>query len=244
MEEDDVEDLEDVSEDDEQGSAATARPYMALIKSLTEDSNAPNAKRRKLGHQTAATEQPQDRTAGPEQDQVEDVDFVEEPEEDPEEADAEDTFDGNEDDEEEKVDLSDPFQSHFAAIDEAIVTRRLKAIEEAKWSTKKVVSKGSKVILNAPDTGNESDLISVPALISGPADLPLKHRLQESMAGKRPNFDAVEQSLAPYIFGYQDLYFCNRTLGNSKSLRRLACLHALNHVLKSVTFYPSILCSV
>lgn len=215
---------------------------MALIKSLTEDHSAPSAKRRKLDHQTTATEKPQDGPANVERDQAEDADFVEEAEEDPEEADAEDALDADEDDEEEKVDTSDPFESHFAVIDEAAVTRRLQAIEEAKWTTKKVVSKGAKSILNAPDTGNESDQISVPTLISSPSDLSLKHRLQESMAGKKSKFDAVEQSLAPHIFGYQDLYFCNRTLGNGKSLRRLACLHALNHVFKSVPFPSLILC--
>lgn len=41
--------------------------------------------------------------------------------------------------------------------------------------------------------------------------------------------------MAPYIFNYQDVLFCNRTLANARSLRNITCLHALNHILKSVS---------
>lgn len=236
--EEEVEDLGDGSDDDDDDDddpKAAARPYMTLIKSLTEENDAPHAKRRKLDHQTTANEnqdqQLKDEQADPDKDVADDVDFVEEPEEAPEEADEQGAFD-DEDDEDEKVDSSDSFESHFVAIDEASVARRLEAIEEMKWAIKKVASKGIKVVLNGPDTGNDSDQIVIPSPVTDASELSLKHRLKESMAGKKSKLDAVEQSLAPYIFGYQDLFFCNRNLSNGKSVRRLACLHALNHVFK------------
>lgn len=200
---------------------------MALIKSLTEESGAPHAKRRKLEHQAPQTEKSNDEPA----DEAKDLDLVEEPEEAPDGAEEGGTFDGDVDDDE-VVDTSDPFDGHFGAADEEVVTRRLKAIEEAKWTTKKVATKGTRTVLNAPDTGDEGDQILVPSPVASASDLRLKHRLQESMKDKR-KFDAVEQSLSPYLFGYRDLLYCDRKLSNSKSIRRLACLHALNHVFKT-----------
>ncbi|KAK2615116.1 hypothetical protein N8I77_001892 [Diaporthe amygdali] len=231
--EEDDEDVEDASEDETESKAA-ARPYMALIKSLTEDNAAPSAKRRKLDHETAQLERPkthpEDDQADSQGEKVEDVDHVEEPEESPEEAIAEDAFD--EDDEDEIADSSDPFQSHFAVPDEEIIARRLRAIEEAKWATKKVAIKGLRTVLSAPDTGDKNDELSAPARILSASDLNLKQKLAESMKEKR-KFDGLEQSLAPHVFGYRDLLFCQRSLNNGKSLRRLACLHALNHVFKT-----------
>lgn len=219
---------------DEEESTAEARPYMALIKSLTEDSGPPSAKRRKLDHPAASSDKPKDGSAEPEEDIARDVDFVEEAEDAPDETDAEGAFDEEEDDEDDKIDTSDPFDRHFVAIDEASLARRLKAVEEAKWTTKKVASKGTKAVLNGPETGDESDQISIPAPVSSPSDLPLKQKLRESITKKSAKFSSAEQSLAPYIFGYNDVLYCNRTLANGQSMRRLACLHALNHVFKYV----------
>lgn len=95
-------------------------------------------------------------------------------------------------------------------------------------------------MLNGPDTGDENDRITVPGPVSSPANLSLKHKLQESAAVKNFSFDAVEQSLAPYMFGYRDLHYCNRSSNNGKSVRQLACLHALNHVFKYVLSSPAL----
>lgn len=223
---------EDGSEDEGEGNAET-RPYMTLIKSLTEDSGAPSAKRRKLDHQAVPSEVPKDIPAETEEEAAGDVDFVEEAEEARDEVDAEDAFDEEEEDEDDKVDTSDPFDRHFVAIDEAALSRRLKAVENAKWTTKKTASKGTKTVLNIPDTGNDSDQMFITAPVLSPSDLPLKQKLRDSMTKKSAKFTSTEQSLAPYIFGYQDLLYCNRILANGQSIRRLACLHALNHVFKT-----------
>lgn len=232
-----ADDLDDASsdedEDEDESKAVAAKPYMALIKSLNEDSSsaAPHAKRRKLDHQSSPDQDQAPEESEKKQQQGDDVDFVEEAEQAPEDADAEGIFDEDDDDEDDKVDTSDPFESHFAAVDEATVTRRLKAIEKQKWSTTKVPGKGTRTILHAPDTGDASDEFAAPAPVSSPTELFLKHKLQESMANKK-KLDATEQALAPYLFGYKDLLYCNRNVSTGKSVRRLACLHALNHVFK------------
>lgn len=205
---------------------------MALIKSLTEESEAPSAKRRKLDHQGASSEIPKDEPAEPEKEIADDPDFVEETEEAPDEADAEGVFDDEEADEDEMVDASDPFDSHFVAVDEASLARRLKAVADGKWTTKKAATKGMRTVLNGPDTGDDSDQISVPSPVPSATELSLKHKLLETAAVKKMKFNAVEQSLAPYLFGYNDVLYCNRTVANGESLRKLACLHALNHVFK------------
>jgi len=43
----------------------------------------------------------------------------------------------------------------------------------------------------------------------------------------------LEATLASHIFNYQDLLFPVRSTANAESIRRLACLHAMNHVLKT-----------
>lgn len=233
---DEMVDLEDGLEDEDE-STTDARPYAALIKSLTEDAGAPSAKRRKLDHQAAPSEIPKDQPTITEEDTALDVDFVEEVEDGPDDVDAEDAFD-EEDDDDDKIDKADPFDQHFVAIDEGRLTTRLKAIEDTKWTTKKA-SKGWRTVLNVPDTGDDSDQISLPTPISSPSELPLKHKLQESITKNSIKLTSIEKSLAPYIFGYNDVLYCNRTLANGQSIRRLACLHALNHVFKFVQHEPS-----
>ncbi|CAN8106261.1 unnamed protein product [Discula destructiva] len=225
-------DLEDGSDDEHEDTADT-RPYMALIKSLTEGSGAPSAKRRKLDHSTAPSEAIKDGSAEPDNEIAEDPDSVQEPEEAPDEADAEGAFDEDEDSEDDEVDHSDPFDSHFVAPDEASLARRLKAAADAKWTTTKLALKGTRTVLNGPDTGDKSDQIVVPSPASDASELPLKHKLQETVTGKKWKLDPVEKLIAPYVFGYNDLFYCNRTVANGESLRRLACLHALNHVFKT-----------
>lgn len=237
--EEEFEGFDDASEDededeDELDTKATARPYMTLIKSLTEETDAPQAKRRKLHHQgSPKQDDSRDEPDDTEMKVAEDIDLVEEPEEAADEQDAQGAFD-EDDDDDEKVDASDPFETHFGAHDGDSIARRLKTIEDSKWVNKKISTKGTRTVLSGPDTGDESDQISVPTPISDPSNLSLKHRLRESLKGQNTKFDAVEQSLAPYVFGYRDMLYCNRSYQNGKSVRRLACLHALNHVFKYV----------
>lgn len=230
--------FDDASEEEEDDDKPATRPYMALIQSLTKDTDGPQAKRRKLDHQNESTSKgdvSRDEPDSTEQDVAKDIDLVEEAEEAADEQDAQDAFDEGEDDDNEEVDTSDPFESHFGAHDETSITRRLKAIRDAKWTNKKVAAKGTRIVLSGPDTGTKNDEISVPPQISDHSNLSLKHRLKESLESNKTKFDDVEQSLAPYLFGYRDLLYCHRTVQNDNSVRRLSCLHALNHVFKYIS---------
>jgi U3 small nucleolar RNA-associated protein 25 len=217
---------EEGSEDEDDKDAS--RPYMKLIKSFTEGSDRSNTKRRKLDHsdgpQTTSNE---DKLAGDDEGGPEDVDLVEEPEEDP----GEMLTEGYLDDEDDQPDTSDPFETHFANPDEASVSKNVKASEKDEWATKRFASKGLRIVGSVPKTGDE-DEISLPSPISGPSALKLKRRLQVSIEKKRPKFDTVEQTLAPHVSGYDDVLYCNRSAVNGESIRRLACLHAVNHVFK------------
>lgn len=229
----------DSEEDEEEEQVKpAAQPYMSLMRSLVE--SAPHkAKRRKLDHTPAAdegsskpeasTEPPRNDGVNDEEDEERDVDRVEEPEEDPADAPPEDLFDEDDD-----LDSSDPFEVHFSDPKEDVVQPRLKAIQEGQWQMERIAAKSTRIYLNMPKTG-DAEGRSLPAAVSGISDLKLKKRLHEAMAPKHSDFDEVQRTIAPLLFNYQDLLYCNRTVSASQSIRRMACLHAINHIFKRVT---------
>ncbi|KAL2256554.1 hypothetical protein VTK26DRAFT_1492 [Humicola hyalothermophila] len=227
----------DSDEEDEEEVKPPAQPYMSLMRSLVE-SNPHKAKRRKLDHTPAgdkdspkpepAPTAKDNMEAGAEEDENDgDVDLVEEPEEDPADAPPEDLFDEDDD-----LDSSDPFEVHFADPKEAEVQPKLKAIQEGKWRMERIAADSTRVFLNTPNTG-DSEPATLPAPVLGISDLKLKKRLNEAMASKHAKFDQVEQTIAPLLFNYRDILYCNRTVAGSQGIRRMACLHALNHVFKT-----------
>ncbi|KAJ4306193.1 rRNA-binding ribosome biosynthesis protein utp25 [Collariella sp. IMI 366227] len=216
----------DSDEEDEQ-EMQTAQPYMSLMKSLVE-SNPHKAKRRKLDHSAGDEEfksepAPEDE----ESDEDRDVDQVEEAEEDLEELQPEDLFDEDDD-----LDKSDPFEVHFSEPNEEEVQASVRAIQGSKWRMDRIPTKSTRVFLSTPDTGDD-EAKTLPGPIKGISDLKLKKRLNEVMDSKHPKFDEVEQTIAPLLFNYQDLLHCNRTPASSDSVRRMAGLHALNHIFKT-----------
>jgi U3 small nucleolar RNA-associated protein 25 len=221
--EDELESQHESSEDEEPLPAV--RSYAALMESFAAGVS-PQAKRRKLDQ----TPESRPTKVGQEEGfaaSVEDADEVQEPEEGPETA-----TDGLlEEDEDDLEDASDPFEAHFADPGN-VLSRRLKSLEKNLWTTQKLsVPKFGKVTLSFPgDEGDKSSTGLKP--ISGPAELKLKQKLAGFMSKERPEFDDVERYIAPAIFSYQDVLYCERRPTNSESLRRLACLHAINHVFK------------
>jgi U3 small nucleolar RNA-associated protein 25 len=206
------------------------RPYSALLQSLAVDL-APQAKRRKVETTTQNSvvetreRDPLASTTG------DDVDEVEEAEEGPETA----TEGLLEEDDPDTEDSSDPFVVHFADPDENVLSKRLKALQKNQWTTQKYsVSKIGKAIAGIPDDIQAKDS-AMPVAIPGPASLKLKQKLAGSFMKQNPTFDSLEQAIVPCLFDYHDLLFCERTPSNSERLRRLTCLHAINHVFKYVS---------
>jgi len=197
------------------------------MQSLASES-APQSKRRKLDHPA----EPSEAKEVPARDlniveQGEDADVVEEEEEGPEIA-----TDGLLEDNDDEQDASDPFEVHFADPEDNLLAKRLKAVQSNSWTTTKtLLPRFGKVVMGLPQT----DLVSggaTLASISGPRDLKLKQKLSGVISKQRPNFDPLEKNIAAHMFNYQDILYCERTPTNSDSLRRLACLHAVNHVFK------------
>ncbi len=217
------EEMEDLSSDEEEPAASTVKPYNALLQMMAADHKGPAAKGRKLATTTAAVGE----SDSEEDDDIQKAahkDDVEEEEEGPE-TDVE-----VEDSDEENEDPTDPFESHFANPDSQIVDRRLKNIKTHTWATKKSTLRMGKAVLSVPDEDREA---TMPAPISGPAHLKLKQKLQGPIGKIREKFDPMEAQVAGAIFGYKDLLFCERTHENGEKFRRLACLHAVNHVFKT-----------
>ncbi len=207
---------------------------MALMKSFA-NNEAPRPKRQKLD---SSVDQPEvrDKDALAHQDgEQRDVDLVEELDELEEEAD-DGIPDGDLSDGDEQPDVSDQFETHFASPDENDLARRLKAIRDNEWTIQKATSMPTKLVITRPQTDTGSNPV-IPTY-SGPSDLKLKQRLLETVSSLRPRFNPLEQQLSSLLFQYYDTLFCERTVENADSLRRLACLHAVNHIFKYAPIAP------
>ncbi|KAH8671406.1 hypothetical protein BX600DRAFT_510080 [Xylariales sp. PMI_506] len=216
------EEEEDASEDEDQ--AASSKPYLALMQSFSKN-QALQAKRRKLEDAPKSNERGVVQDSDDDQsEEGADLDLVEEPEEDP----AAEAIDEAQDSDDEEPDQSDPFETHFAQPDSAEVAKRIAAAEAKNYSTTQSELNGWRLTRSVPG----QDTVRSMSTLSSSSDLKLKQKLVETTA-KRSSFDKLEQVLYPLTFGYNDVMFCSRTPKNAESMRRMACLHAVNHVYKT-----------
>lgn len=231
---------------DDEGDEATpqsVRPYNALLQSFQQSipHQQPPRKKRKINGQT--TEAAKQRLAySPDRTAVEDGDVdVQDQEEEAGDAvtgQQEDASDGADDhpetdEDEELEDASDPFEVHFANPDNNILARRLKAVADNQWETHRIpFGTLGKCSVSIPKDDSTHQPLK-PRPITSAKLLKLKNRVIEPAQRLMPEFDALEQALAPYVFDYHDVLFGARTVSNAESLRRLACLHALNHIFKT-----------
>lgn len=239
MQDEELDGVASDDEDDEEDAEkkSSSRPYMALLQSFN-DSNAPNAKRRKLGH---TEKQPVEASpSGDEgsEDEGNDEDGSDEPR-DPDHVDevedaGMDMEELPENDSEDEEDPTDPFDAHFANSDETAIARRVSAIKDNKWSTKRAMLKSWRATLTHPDCGDNYD---IPTPLTSLNTLRLKQKLKETASKTMSQLTDVQQALGRPIFDYQDVLHCDRTVKNSEQLRKLVCLHAVNHVFKSVAAY-------
>lgn len=231
-EEEDESPSEDESTDEEEELLPTVRPYSALIQSLAA-SSAPQAKRRKLDHPqpgNAAETVSDDNSETPEKlsDETDDVDEEEEGPDTTADALLED------DDDDDSEDSHDPFEVHFANPDGNLLSQKLKALQQSQWTTQKlIIPNVGKAVFSTPQEVDRKNVALVPS-VSGPTDLKLKLKLAGAAAKQWHEFNPMERNIAAYMFNYHDILYCERKPSNSDELRRLACLHAVNHVFKSV----------
>ena len=204
--------------DDEDVPKDIVKPYSALLQSLSTYSGEPLRKKRKVEKPVISGE------AG--ESEIE-LDQVEEPEgaEDLDVDGAEDADDLDED--------YDPFLKHFAQHEGTELSQRIQDVKNRNWATKLFDPKfEGGYLLKLPQ-------VSSSAFAHGPSNfqntdfLQLKQKLQEPAKKAIPSLDRVTGSLASSIFDYRDVLFPQRILRNAENLRKLTCLHALNHVFKT-----------
>ncbi|KAK4463997.1 hypothetical protein QBC42DRAFT_172439 [Cladorrhinum samala] len=218
----------DESEDEE--DVKSGQPYMSLLKSLVE-SNPHKAKRRKLDHSTDDQPNHEPESQSDDDNDVEekeavDVDEVEEPEEDPTNIAPEDLFDEDDD-----LDETDPFETHFSNPDEKVFSARIKAADQTKWKMQRQQFHSTRAYWSYPETGED---VALPGPIPSVTELKLKKRLRESIEPKLSSFEtAAEKNVGPFLFNYRDVLYCNRSVAEADKLRQLTALHALNHVFKT-----------
>lgn len=202
------------------------QPYTVLLQSLAGDAHL-SVKKRKLGN--APDEKSYSVSEYHKKTDLGERDKVQEPEEG-----SEASIDEKLGEEEEnEQDLTDPFETHFANPPEDVLIPRLQALEKNQWCTvKRIVPKiGLKMVLSTPVESKSTNSWFLPT-VSGPEGLSLKQKLAVAMERERPKFDLLEENIAPAIFNYHDVLYCERNTENSESLRRLTCLHAVNHIFK------------
>lgn len=215
-EEEEPEDIE-TSDDEDEEAAPTLSAYEALLQSFASETPR-ETKRRKLEHA------PEPETIEEQEVLLENDDVVDEAEEGPETA-----IEGVLDEDEE--DASDPFETHFADPDDNELARKLKSIQDQQWRTQKLtIPQLGNAIFRLPQSGSSE--VSTSPSISGFGDLKLKQKLFNVASKQRPILDVLEQTIAPLVFNYQDVLYCERSLENQEVLRRLTCLHAVNHIFK------------
>lgn len=218
---DDVQESSDHSIDsDEDTQTGIVQSYSTLLQSLKANTqyDEPPRKRRKLHSNEPSCEGLHLNES--------DLDQVDELEDKKDE-------DGELMDLDETVEKHDPFNEHLSEIEEGHLQLQIQAVKENKWSMKKLSNHSdwshSVKFPATPNLGGEPRT----GFVSNTQDLMLKHKLISSARKILPAFDALNGSLAFSMFNYHDLLFSSRTLENETSLRKISCLHALNHIFKT-----------
>lgn len=204
--------------DEEDVPKDIVKPYSALLQSLNSDNGEPLRKKRKVERTEVSLE-----VETPENE----LDRVEEPE------DAEDL---GVDDAEEADDLEDdydPFLKHFAQDEDTKLSQGIQDVKNDSWATKIFDSKLEGGYLMKVPQVSSSSLAHGSSIVLNTDDLQLKQRLQEPATEELPPLDRVTGRLASSIINYRDVLFPQRTLRNAETLRKLTCLHVLNHVFKT-----------
>ncbi|KAK3170927.1 hypothetical protein OEA41_003011 [Lepraria neglecta] len=211
--------------EDEDVQTGAVQPYNALLLSLNPNKqySEPQRKKRKIDVFKAAKEPD---IAEGELDPVEESEEADDPGIDLLESDAEDGDEAGGD--------YDPFPKHLGnAGDGQGLEQAIQAVKQNQWSTERPVKKVDwSQTLKIPAVSNPAPESSLGSYSSA-KDLMLKQRFKGSAERTLPPFDKLTGSLAFSIFNYQDISFPQRTLKNKETLRKLTCLHVINHIFKT-----------
>ena len=204
--------------DDEDAPREIVKPYSALLQSLSAHRGEPLPKKPRV-ETTEVVSEP----GIPEKD----VDYVEELEE------VEDFgIDGAEVADDLQDDY-DPFLKHFAPSETTELSQGIDDVKKDNWATIIHGSKfGGGYTFKVPQVSS-SVLSHGSRVVLDTDDLQLKQKLHEPAKKVLPSLDRLIGSLTSSIFNYRDVLFPQRNLKNAEILRKITCLHALNHVFKT-----------
>ncbi|KAF1814495.1 nucleolus protein required for cell viability [Eremomyces bilateralis CBS 781.70] len=226
----------DASDSDLDASEPPVRPYNSLLLSLqhAQPPNADRRKRRRLNRGDAERgESPalSDREIAvdglqPDEEVLEEVESADHDE--PSELDDIDQ------DEPDSTSQSDPFHYHLGDRDEERLQNRISALKDNSIvsSSAKPRSGGSVQVLRPTTTGSSGDL-KLPTSTLDPDALAIKSRFQESAQKVLKKAGDLDKDLAEHIFTYRDTMFASRTVKNAARIRKLTCLHMINHIFKT-----------
>nr|POE75770.1 u3 small nucleolar rna-associated protein 25 [Quercus suber] len=128
-------------------------------------------------------------------------------------------------------DPSDPFEVQIGQTDGKECSQRLKAFQakDRRVESQLIGGIGSFSVI-VPDLRTNNVGLREP--MRSISIWPLKEKLTKTAETSFASLSELQKALAPYITNYVDLLCGNRTPENAPDFRNLACLHALNHVLK------------
>ena len=204
--------------DEEDLSKEVVKPYSALLQSLSASRGEPLPKKRRVETSEVVLEP---ETPKDDADQVEELEEVEDLGMD----DADDADDLHDD--------YDPFLKHFAQIENTEFSLGIQDVKNDNWASRTFDSKLEGGYLIKVPQVSHSDIGHRSSVLLDIDDLQLKQKLQEPAKKAMPSLDTAVGSLTSSMFNYKDVLYPQRSLGNAETLRKLTCLHALNHVFKT-----------
>lgn len=213
------EDLGASSDSDGSIQAETIPPYNSLLQSLTTNiqRGAPQRKKRKLD------------SADETQEAHSMSEFKFDEVEEPEEVEAIGTDDSDVEEQEQNF---DPFIKHVE-LNTEVLESFIQAVKSNNWSTSRPNSHSEwSHVFQLPQIPT-APLGSGPSAASNTEALFLKQKLQKPAKKLFEPFNNLTRNLAFSIFHYRDVLFPCRTSENGAILRKLTCLHGINHIFKT-----------
>jgi U3 small nucleolar RNA-associated protein 25 len=218
-------DQSDISEDDEEVKPAV-RAYNVLLQSFHGDDeiDSRKSKRRKIELNEKPDTLPEEISVNQVDEEGEDDHVFAEPEgdDDVEEIDHESTVD--------EESQNDPYEFHFSAAGGDGLAARIDLVKSGQWTTRKSAI-GSNISRHHAFV-ERSDHSAEKATFKSIKDFSLKERLVLPAVKHIPTLSDFERRIATDLLNYTDALVSTRTVNNAESLRKLSCLHAVNHVLK------------
>ena len=211
--------------------------YSALLHALKPDkaSEASSRKRRKLSHKPVESRNnltsnaaaidlgrdPSEETSAVEDDLHEEDDDTSLGQDVTADAQSDDDNDGG-------TNRWDPFERHFAAVDERLLSSTIANVAKSDWQST-VVSIGE---IRKTITVLHQDAPSLPS-VRRLEDLRLKKRMLGQALEAFKDSDVLGKDLSAPLLYYRDVIFASRNLRNASYLRNLVSMHTLNHIFKT-----------